>query len=146
LKIAVLHGPNLNLLGLREPEIYGRDTLADLDRRLAEEASALGVEVLSFQSNHEGALIDRIQQWSGEVDGFIINAGGYSHGSIAIRDALTGVARPFVEVHLSNVMSREPFRHHSMLAERAVGLIMGFGADSYLLGLRGLVSHLRRRT
>jgi 3-dehydroquinate dehydratase II len=145
LKIAVLHGPNLNLLGLREPEIYGRDTLADVDRRLAEEGRALGVEVQSFQSNHEGALIDQIQQWR-EVDGFIINAGGYSHSSIAIRDALTGVARPFIEVHLSNVMAREPFRHHSMLAERAVGLIMGFGADSYLLGLRGLVSHLRRHS
>jgi 3-dehydroquinate dehydratase-2 len=144
LKIGVIHGPNLNLLGQREPEIYGRATLSELDQRLSEEGRALSIEVLTFQSNDEGALIDRIQQWAREVDGFVINAGGYTHTSVAIRDALVGVERPYVEVHLSNLMAREPFRHVSLLAEHAVGAIMGFGADSYLLGLRGLVSHLRQ--
>jgi 3-dehydroquinate dehydratase II len=145
LKIGVLHGPNLNLLGQREPEIYGRATLSDLDQRLADEGRALSIEVVTFQSNDEGGLIDRIQQWAREVDGFVVNAGGYTHTSVAIRDALVGVERPYVEVHLSNLMAREPFRRRSLLAEHAVGAIMGFGADSYLLGLRGLVSHLRRK-
>lgn len=145
MKIAVLHGPNLNLLGRREPEVYGRDSLADVDRQLTQIASELGIEVVSFQSNHEGALIDEIHRRGPEVQGFLINAGGYSHTSIALRDALVGIDRPFVEVHLSNVVARESFRRRSLLAGRAVGAIMGFGADSYLLALRGLVSHLRRR-
>jgi 3-dehydroquinate dehydratase-2 len=145
-KIAVLHGPNLNLLGQREPEVYGRETLADLDRRIQEEASSLGVDVVCFQSNVEGALVDQIQQQASAVDGFLINAGGYTHTSVAIRDALTGVGRPFVEVHLSNLQAREPFRHQSVLAPKALGAIMGFGVDSYILGLRGLVSHLRGRS
>jgi 3-dehydroquinate dehydratase-2 len=144
LKIAVLHGPNLNLLGQREPDVYGHDTLADLDRKVAAAGAELGVEILSFQSNHEGALIDEIQRRGPEVAGFLINAGGYSHTSIALRDALVAVQRPYVEVHLSNVMARERFRRRSLLAGRAVGAIMGFGADSYLLALRGLISHLRR--
>jgi 3-dehydroquinate dehydratase II len=124
LKIAVLHGPNLNLLGQREPEVYGHDTLADVDRKVVAAGGELGVEVVTFQSNHEGALIDEIQRRAPDVDGFLINAGGYSHTSIALRDALVGVQRPYVEVHLSNVQAREQFRWQSLLA--------------------GLVSHLRR--
>jgi 3-dehydroquinate dehydratase-2 len=145
LKIAVLHGPNLNLLGQREPEIYGRATLSDIDEMLIEAGREEGVEVVSFQSNREGALIEEVQRLAPEVDGFIVNAGGYTHTSIALLDALVGVGRPYVEVHLSNLMAREPFRHHSLLAGRAVGAIMGFGADSYLLGLRGLLGFLRRK-
>jgi 3-dehydroquinate dehydratase II len=144
LRIAVLHGPNLNLLGQREPDVYGRETLSEIDRRVCAAGAELGVEVLTFQSNHEGALIDEIQRTAPEVAGFLINAGAYSHTSIALRDALVGVGRPFVEVHLSNVMTRERFRRRSLLAGRALGAIMGFGAESYLLGLRGLVSYLRR--
>ena len=143
-RIAVLHGPNLNLLGQREPEIYGSLTLADIDARLREEAAALGVEVESFQSNVEGLLVDRIQDAASRVSGFLVNAGAYTHTSVALRDALAGVGRPFVEVHLSNLQAREPFRHESLLAPKAVGAIMGFGVDSYVLGLRGLVAHVRR--
>jgi 3-dehydroquinate dehydratase II len=143
-KFAVIHGPNLNLLGQREPEVYGKQTLAELDDRIRAEAAELGAEVVTFQSNKEGELIDKVQQLAGAVDGFIVNAGGYSHTSVALRDALVGVNRPFIEVHLSNVMGREEFRHKSVLADRAVGTIMGFGADSYLLGVRGLIAHLRR--
>jgi 3-dehydroquinate dehydratase II len=144
LRIAVLHGPNLNLLGQREPEVYGRETLGEIDRRVSAAGAELDVEVVTFQSNHEGALIDEVQRQAPHVDGFLINAGGYSHTSIALRDALVGVGRPYVEVHLSNVMAREEFRARSLLAGRALGAIMGFGAESYLLGLRGLVFHLRR--
>lgn len=142
-RIGVLHGPNLNLLGQREPEVYGSATLQDVDRMLAQEAGDLGVDVVCFQSNVEGVLVDRIQEWARDVDGFIINAGAYTHTSVAIRDALVGVGRPFVEVHLSNVQAREPFRHESLLAPKAIGAIMGFGVESYILGLRGLVSTLR---
>jgi 3-dehydroquinate dehydratase-2 len=144
-RVAVLHGPNLNLLGRREPEIYGRLSLADIDRMLTESAVAAGAEVVCFQSNDEGQLIEAVHRLGTEVDGFVVNAGAYSHTSIALLDALTGMGRPYVEVHLSNVMARESFRHHSLLAGRAVGAIMGFGADSYVLGLRGLMSYLRRR-
>ena len=144
MKIAVLHGPNLNLLGQREPDVYGRESLKEIDQRICAAGAELGVEVVTFQSNHEGALIDEIQRRGPEAAGFLINAGGYSHTSIALRDALVGVGRPFVEVHLSNVMARERFRTRSLLAGRALGAIMGFGAESYLLGLRGLVSYLRR--
>jgi 3-dehydroquinate dehydratase II len=143
-RIAVLHGPNLNLLGTREPEIYGSFTLADIDARLVEEGAALGVDVETFQSNVEGLLVDRVQEAAGRVSGFLVNAGAYTHTSVALRDALAGVGRPFVEVHLSNVQAREPFRHESLLAPKAVGAIMGFGVDSYVLGLRGLVAHLQR--
>ena len=144
MRIAVVHGPNLNLLGRREPELYGSTTLADVDAALASLGGELGAEVVSFQSNGEGALVDHVQQTAPSVDGFLVNAGAYTHTSVALRDALIGVERPFVEVHLSNVFAREPFRHHSYLGDRAVGLVAGFGADSYLLALRALVSHLRR--
>jgi 3-dehydroquinate dehydratase-2 len=142
-RIAVLHGPNLNLLGTREPEVYGRDTLAGIDERIRALAAELGIEVETYQSNVEGALIDRIHELAGRVDGFLINAGAYTHTSIALRDALVGVGRPFVEVHLSNIHGREAFRRRSLLAPRAAGIVMGFGTDSYLLGLRGLTQRLR---
>ena len=145
LSVAVVHGPNLNLLGRREPEVYGRATLADVDAAVAEVAAALGARVESFQSNHEGALVDFVQEAAGRVDGFVVNAAAYTHTSIALRDALSGVARPFVEVHLSNVHAREAFRHHSLLAPRAVGVVAGFGVDSYRLGLRALLAHLGER-
>jgi 3-dehydroquinate dehydratase-2 len=144
MKVAVVHGPNLNLLGQREPAIYGADTLAEVDEALAMVGRELGAEVVSFQSNSEGALVDHVQSVAGGVDGFVVNAGAYTHTSVALRDALVGVNRPFVEVHLSNVHAREPFRHRSFLSDRAVGVVAGFGVDSYLFGLRGLVSHLKR--
>ena len=139
MRIGIVHGPNLNLLGQREPELYGRETLAEVDRALAEVGRELGVEVASFQSNSEGALVDHVQQRAAAVAGFVVNAGAYTHTSVALRDALIGVARPFVEVHLSNVYAREEFRHHSVLAAVCVGQITGFGPDSYLLGLQALV-------
>lgn len=144
LTVSVIHGPNLNLLGLREPEVYGSTSLAEIDSRLAELGGELGVDVRSHQANGEGELVDHVQRSAAEVDGFLVNAGGYTHTSVALRDALVGVGRPFVEVHLSNVHAREPFRARSFLADRAVGVVAGFGPDSYLLGLRGLVAHLRR--
>ena len=144
MRIAAVHGPNLNLLGRREPELYGSTTLADVDAALVSLGSELGAEVVTFQSNSEGGLVDHVQQTAAAVDGFLVNAGAYTHTSVALRDALIGVERPFVEVHLSNVFAREPFRHHSYLGDRAIGLVAGFGADSYLLALRALVSHLRR--
>jgi 3-dehydroquinate dehydratase II len=144
LKILVMHGPNLNLLGLREPETYGHTTLAQIDDQIV----ALGKELLSVvvcqQSNHEGVLVDAIQAARGVYDGIIINAGAYTHTSVAIRDALAGVAIPTVEVHLSNIYKREEFRHHSYIAPIAVGQISGFGAQSYSLGLRALVDFLNR--
>lgn len=145
LKIAVIHGPNLNLLGQREPEVYGTDTLEQIDGRLADLGRELGAAVSCFQSNGEGELVDRIQTLAGETDGFVINAGAYTHTSIALLDALVGAGRPFVEVHLSNLHARESFRRQSLLAPRASGVVVGFGADSYLLGLRGLIARLRDR-
>lgn len=145
MRIGVIHGPNLNLLGRREPEVYGRTTLAEIDAQLRALGAELGVEVEAFQANGEGELVDRIQELGDRVAGFVINAGAYTHTSVALRDALVGVGRPFVEVHLSNLHAREPFRRRSYLAGRAVGVVMGFGAESYLLGLRGLVSYLRGR-
>jgi 3-dehydroquinate dehydratase-2 len=133
----------LNLLGLREPEVYGRATLEDVNAALSALSGDLGVEVEFFQSNAEGALVDHVQ--GSRAAGFVVNAGGYTHTSVALRDALAAVARPYVEVHLSNVYRREPFRHRSLLADRAVGVVVGFGVDSYLLGLRGLVRYLRKR-
>jgi 3-dehydroquinate dehydratase-2 len=141
--LLVLHGPNLNLLGRREPGLYGARTLAEIDAALAERARGLGVGLESFQSNHEGALVDRIHQAADGVDGILINAGAFTHTSVALRDALLGVALPFVEVHLSNVHAREPFRHHSFLADKALAVICGFGPASYDLALEGLVGHLR---
>jgi 3-dehydroquinate dehydratase II len=144
LKILVLHGPNLNLLGLREPATYGHTTLAQIDQQLVTLGKELLAAVVCEQSNHEGRLVDAIQAARGEYDGMMINAGGYTHTSVAIRDALAGVAIPTVEVHLSNIYKREEFRHHSFIAPIAVGQISGFGADSYYLGLRALVSFLQR--
>jgi 3-dehydroquinate dehydratase-2 len=146
--LLALHGPNLNLLGTREPGLYGTTTLMDIDATLTERAQVLGAGLDCFQSNHEGALVERIHQagvatGGGWYDGILINAGAYTHTSIAIRDALLAVAIPFVEVHLSNVHAREPFRHHSTLADKAVGVICGFGPMSYTLALDGLVAHLR---
>jgi 3-dehydroquinate dehydratase II len=143
-KIAVIHGPNLNLLGTREPEVYGRQTLREVNQELAAAAVGLGVELQAFQANGEGELIDFIHAAAEETDGFVVNAGAYTHTSIALRDALVGVGRPFVEVHLSNTQAREVFRRRSLLAPKAVGAIMGFGVESYVLGLNGLVSHLKR--
>ena len=143
MQLLVLHGPNLNLLGTREPGLYGSASLDQIDAALRERAAELGAAIDCFQSNHEGALVDRIHQARGAVEGILINAGAYTHSSIALRDALLGVAIPYVELHLSNVHAREPFRHHSYLADRAVGVICGFGAASYRLALEGLVAHLR---
>ena len=145
MRILVVHGPNLNLLGSREPGLYGSDTLAAIDAELAQRAQGLGASLSSFQSNHEGALVDRIQQARGEVDGILINAGAYTHSSIALRDALLAVDLPFVELHLSNVHGREAFRHHSYLADKAVGVICGFGPTSYYLALEGMSAHLKAR-
>lgn len=146
MQLLVLHGPNLNLLGQREPGLYGSRTLAEIDGSLARQAAELGVELACFQSNHEGALVDRIQQAAGgAVDGILINAAAYTHTSVAIRDVLLAVAIPFVELHLSNTHARESFRHHSLLADKAVGVICGFGAGSYSLALQGLVQHLQAR-
>ena len=144
MRIAVIHGPNLNLLGQREPSIYGTETLAEVNRALEALGRELGAEVEPFQANGEGALVDHVQAVGGRVDGYLVNAGAYTHTSIALRDALTGVGRPFVEVHLSNVHAREEFRHHSYLSGRAVGVVAGFGVESYLFGLRGIVSYLTR--
>ncbi|HMS02744.1 MAG TPA: type II 3-dehydroquinate dehydratase [Gemmatimonadaceae bacterium] len=146
MQIAVLNGPNLNLLGTREPAIYGTTTLADIEARLHVVAAELGVTVRCAQRNGEGELLDLLHAWRGEVQGVIVNAGAYTHTSLALRDALTGVALPFVEVHLSNIYAREPERRHSMLASAAVGLITGLGADGYEYALRGLVARLRSAT
>jgi 3-dehydroquinate dehydratase II len=140
--VLVLHGPNLNLLGTREPETYGRDTLADIDRALQQLGVELGVGVECHQSNHEGELVELVQAAAGRHQGLLVNLAAYTHTSVAIRDALAAVALPFVEVHLSNVHARESFRHHSMVASLAAGVVQGFGVDSYLLGLRGLTRWL----
>lgn len=141
-QIGVIHGPNLRLLGTREPEIYGHTTLAMLNDQLEAEAARMGSTLLSFQSNHEGEIMDWIEAQAGHVHGFLINPAALTHTSVGLRDALLGVDRPFVEVHLSNVQAREPFRHRSLLSDVAVGVVYGFGPDSYLFGLRGLLNHL----
>ncbi len=145
-KILVLHGPNLNLLGTREPEVYGRTTLADIDAALQRRAAEAGVALETFQSNHEGALIDRVQAAAREKVAFIlINPGGYTHSSVALRDALAAVAIPFIEVHLSNIHAREPFRHKSYFSDLAVGVICGLGSKGYLLALDYALEQLSNR-
>ncbi len=140
--ILVLHGSNLNLLGVREPSIYGAASLQEINDRLQQQATELGVVVLCMQSNHEGVLVDAIHTARTQHQGIVINAGAYTHTSIALRDAIAGINVPTVEVHLSNIHSREPFRHHSYLADVVIGQICGFGADSYYLGLQAIVNHL----
>lgn len=141
--IAVVNGPNLNLLGVREPERYGTSTLAGIEARVRDRARALGVEIAWVQSNHEGALVEAVQDLRGRADGALVNAAAYTHTSLAIRDALLAVGVPFVEVHLSNVWAREGERRRSLLADLAVGVVAGFGAESYLLALDGMVAWLR---
>lgn len=145
LKIGVLNGPNLNLLGSREPEKYGRETLEEISQGVVAHASELGVDVTFFQSNIEGELVDWIQAAQSGYDALLVNAAAYSHTSVAIRDALAAVGLPFVEVHLTNVYAREPFRHHSLISEVAVAVVAGFGGDSYVLALEGLVRYLRQQ-
>jgi 3-dehydroquinate dehydratase II len=144
LHVLVLNGPNLNLLGTREPGIYGSSTLVDINASLTEEAKSLGVTLTFGQSNHEGVLIDSIHESRGIQDGLVINGGAYTHTSVALRDAIAAVGIPTVEVHLSNLYKREEFRHHSYLAPVAIGQISGFGPDSYWLGLQALVRYLRQ--
>lgn len=143
MRIGVLHGPNLNLLGERDPGRYGRRTLAEIDEALRIRAAELDAGVESFQSNHEGALVDHVQARSAELDGWLVNAAGLTHTSVALRDALEACGRPFVEVHLSNVHAREEFRRRSLLSDLAVGVVVGFRERSYLYGLEGLVRHLQ---
>jgi 3-dehydroquinate dehydratase-2 len=144
-RVTVLNGPNLNLLGTREPELYGRIGLAELERRVAARAAELEVALTWRQTNHEGAFVDLVQALPGAADGAVVNAAALTHTSLAVRDAFLAVRIPFVEVHLSNIFAREPERHRSLLADLAVGLVAGFGPESYLLGLDALVGHLRGR-
>jgi len=141
-KIAVINGPNLNLLGIREPALYGTTTLADIEKRLSELGKEIGAELSFTQLNGEGEIVEAVHGLRGKVDGALVNAGAYSHTSLAIRDALAGVAVPFVEVHMTNIYAREPERRHSALADAAVAVVCGFGADSYEFALRGLVRKL----
>ena len=143
MRIAVLNGPNLNLLGQREPELYGRTSLADIEAMVREAANTLDVQVDWFQTNHEGELVDAVQRLAGRVEGALINAAALTHSSLALRDALLAVRVPFVELHLSNIFAREAERRHSMIADLALGVITGFGAQSYVLALQALVGRLR---
>lgn len=142
MRIAVVHGPNLRLLGRREPHVYGAATLGEIDGDLQALARELGLDIEVFQSNHEGAILDFLEEASTRVDGILINPAGLTHTSVSIRDALAGVGLPVVEVHLSNPAAREEFRHHSFVSGAVVGTVAGFGKNSYLLGLRGLAAHL----
>lgn len=143
MRVAVLNGPNLNLLGTREPDLYGRETLADIERAVRAAGDAAGVAVSWHQTNHEGEFVDLVQNLPAAADGALVNAGAFTHTSLAIRDAFLAVRRPFVEVHLSNIFAREEARRHSLLADLAVGIVAGFGARSYLLGLDALATHLK---
>lgn len=143
--LLILNGPNLNLLGTRQPEIYGRTTLADVEALCGVEAEALGLSVVCQQSNHEGALIDAVHAARGQHDGIVLNAGAYTHTSVALMDAIASVAVPLVEVHLSNIHAREAFRHKSYIAPVAIGQICGFGALGYALAIRALAAHLGQR-
>lgn len=144
-KIGILNGPNLNLLGVREPAVYGHITLPEIEAQLARIATTLGAQLVTAQCNGEGQLIDVLHAWRGDVDGVVVNAGAYSHSSLALRDAFAATSLPFVEVHLTNVYAREPERRHSMLAPTAIGVVCGFGAVGYEFALRGLVSAIRAR-
>jgi 3-dehydroquinate dehydratase II len=144
-RVAVLNGPNLNLLGTREPEIYGRATLAQVEALTRDRATQLGVTLTWHQTNHEGALVELVQGLPNTADGALINAAALTHTSLGLRDALLAVRVPFVEVHLSNILGREPSRQRSVIADLAVGIVGGFGPRSYILGLDGLVEHLRAR-
>ncbi len=144
MRIAVFNGPNLNLLGVREPEIYGRTTLAEIEARLEEVGAELGVTLLFSQFNDEGRMLDAVHNCRGVVTGALVNAGAWTHTSLALRDAFAAVSLPYVEVHLSNIYAREPERRHSWLAPGAIAIVAGFGADGYELALRGLVRALAR--
>src|SRR5918999_4986065 len=141
--IAVLNGPNLNLLGQREPEVYGRTTLPEIETMVRDAARGHGADVEWFQTNHEGALVDAVQALRGRVDGALINAAALTHSSLPLRDAILAVRVPFVELHLSNIFAREPERRHSVIADLAIGMVTGFGAQSYLLALQALMGRLR---
>lgn len=143
MRIAVLNGPNLNLLGQREPELYGRTSLADIEAMVREAAKPLDVQIDWFQTNHEGELVDAVQRLAGRVEGALVNAAALTHSSLALRDALLAVRVPFVELHLSNIFAREAERRHSMIADLALGVITGFGAQSYVLALQAIVGRLR---
>jgi 3-dehydroquinate dehydratase-2 len=143
LRVAVINGPNLNLLGVREPAIYGHDTLSDIEANLSKVAADLDVQLTFFQSNGEGELVNEVQRLRGSADGALINAGAYSHSSLALRDAFAAVSVPYVEVHLSNVHAREPERQRLVLASKAVAFVSGLGSYGYEAALRGLARHLR---
>lgn len=143
MRIVVLNGPNLNLLGQREPEVYGHTSLAEIEAMVREAAGPLGAQIEWFQTNHEGALVEAVQGLRGRADGALINAAAFTHSSLALRDALLAVQIPFVELHLSNIFAREPERRHSVIADLAVGMVTGFGPQSYLLALQALVGRLR---
>lgn len=143
LRILVMNGPNLNLLGTREPDVYGKQTLAEIEAMIAGRAADLGVDVMFFQSNHEGALIDRLHEAMGDADGVVFNPGAYTHYSYALRDAISSTGLPVVEVHLSDISSREEFRAVSVIAPVCLAQIAGLGAESYTQGLDKLVAHVR---
>jgi 3-dehydroquinate dehydratase-2 len=143
MRIAVLNGPNLNLLGQREPEVYGRTSLAEIEAMVRQAALPLGAEIQWFQTNHEGAMVEAVQGLRGHADGALINAAALTHSSLALRDAVLAVQIPFVELHLSNIFAREAERRHSVIADLALGMVTGFGAQSYILALQALIGRLR---